>query len=83
MPGTSKSDVMILRATGDRRLGLQCAVLVAGLTISGIADACTLDALLRLPLEQLLELKVGQPGCSPGQPTAGPLQPQSVPGSLP
>ena len=29
-----------------------------GLALSGVADACTLDALLRLPLERLLELTI-------------------------
>jgi hypothetical protein len=76
-------NAMILRAARKQRRALYCAVLAAGLAASGVADACTLDALLRLPLEQLLELKVGQPGCSPGQSTAGMPKPQSVPGSRP
>ena len=33
--------------------------LALGPTASSVADACTLDALLRLPLERLLELRIG------------------------
>lgn len=73
----------ILRTAREQRQALYCAVLAAGLATSGMADACTLDALLRLPLEQLLELKVGQRGCSPGQPTADLPKPPSVPRSRP
>lgn len=62
---------MIHRAVRDWRLSLQCAVLAAGLVASGVADACTLDALLRLPLEQLLELRVGQPRCTPSHSKSG------------
>lgn len=35
--------------------------LTLGPAAAGVADACTLDALLRLPLEHLLELRVGTP----------------------
>ena len=41
-----------------RRRAVQHALLALGLAASGWADACTLDALLRLPLEQLLRLDV-------------------------
>jgi hypothetical protein len=71
---------MIYRAVRDWRLSLQCAVLAAGLSASGVADACTLDALLRLPLEQLLELKVGQSRCTPSRSKSGTPQPRIVAG---
>ena len=41
-----------------RRRSLQPIALVLLLGLSNIADAYTLDALLRLPLEHLLELKI-------------------------
>jgi hypothetical protein len=72
-----------LRRAREQRQALYCALLAAGLVTSGMADACTLDALLRLPLEQLLELKVGQRGCSPGQSTADLPKPQSAPRGRP
>ena len=37
---------------------MQDGLLTLGLAASGWADACTPDALLRLPLEQLLRLNV-------------------------
>ena len=37
---------------------LRHGVLMLGLALSGVADACTLDALLSLPLERLLELTI-------------------------
>ena len=46
------------RVARRRRRAVQHAVLALGLAISGWADACTLDTLLRLPLEQLLRLDV-------------------------
>jgi hypothetical protein len=49
------------------RRALQCTVLAVGLSSFAVADACTLDVLLRLTLEQLLALRVGQPGCPSGQ----------------
>ena len=50
-------------------------VLALGLTVSGVVDACTLDALLRIPLERLLELRIDaqQLPRGPGvEPTRGP-----------
>ena len=41
-----------------RRRAVQHGLLALGLAASGWADACTLDVLLRLPLEQLLRLDV-------------------------
>ena len=48
----------VSRGNGRRRRAVQHAVLALGLAASGWADACTLDALLRMPLEQLLRLDV-------------------------
>ncbi len=56
------------------RRALAHGVLAMGLSVAGVADACTLDALLRLPLERLLELKIGAQQCSLGigpQPNSG------------
>lgn len=48
-------------ASGARRgvRHLRHALLALCLALSGVADACTLNALLRLPLERLLELNIG------------------------
>ena len=46
------------RGNRRRHRAVQHALLTLGLAASGWADACTLDALLRLPLEQLLRLDV-------------------------
>jgi hypothetical protein len=54
-----------LRAVLLRRRGLACAVLAIGLVVGNLAQAFTLDALLRLPLEQLLELKVSDHRAEP------------------
>jgi hypothetical protein len=80
MPGISIAKAMIHRTAWDWCRSLQCALLAAGLAASGVADACTLDALLRMPLEQLLELKVGQSGCPPSQSKSGTPQPRIVAG---
>ena len=48
----------VSRGNRCRRRAVQHALLALGLAASGWADACTLDALLRLPLEQLLRLDV-------------------------
>ena len=40
------------------RRAVRHGVLALGLAASGVADACTLDALLRLPLERLMELTI-------------------------
>lgn len=56
------------------RRALANGMLALGLTASGMADACTLDALLRLPLERLLELRIGAQRLSHGagpEPTHG------------
>ena len=45
------------RAVLHRALVLALA-LALGPAASGVADACTLDVLLRLPLERLLELRI-------------------------
>ena len=42
------------RGAGRRRRGLRHATLALLLGCSGGADACTLNALLKLPLERLL-----------------------------
>jgi hypothetical protein len=64
-----------------RHLPQRCIVLAVAVVLAGEADACTLDALLRLPLEQLLELKIGQSSCNPGRPTPATLQSCIAPGS--
>ncbi|WP_298232984.1 hypothetical protein [uncultured Azohydromonas sp.] len=74
---------MIHRAVRDWRLSLLCALVAMGQAASGVADACSLDTLLRLPLEQLLELKIGPSSCSPGPSTSPALQPRIAPGSRP
>ena len=48
----------VSRGNRRRRRAVQHALLALGLAASGWADACTLDALLHLPLEQLLRLDV-------------------------
>lgn len=56
------------------RLAVAHGVLALGLTVSNVADACSLDALLRLPLECLLELHIGAQRDSKGagaQPPCG------------
>jgi hypothetical protein len=60
------------------RLALQCIVLTVSSTTCAVADACTLEALLRMPLEQLLELRVGQPQCPSGQPGGSGPQPHGA-----
>jgi len=60
---------MFLAIAPSRRLGgagtwqrvARHAVLALGAVAMGAADACTLDALLRLPLERLMELRVTAP----------------------
>ena len=46
-------------------------VLALGLTAPGMADAHTLDALLRLPLERLLKLEISAQRTSHSLPNAG------------
>lgn len=59
------------RPGGRIAYALRLCALVLGLTAGGVADACTLDALLRLPLERLLQLTIGaQPGQQAGHPCA-------------
>ena len=48
----------VSRGNRRRRRAVQHALLALGLAASGWADACTLDALLHLPLEQLLRLDI-------------------------
>lgn len=67
-------------ATQAWRRAVVHAVLVLGLTVSGVADACTLDALLRLPLERLLELRIGAQRVSQGA-VASPARGQAHPGA--
>ena len=43
---------------GRWRRAVQHGLLALALAASGGADACTLDALLRLPLERLLQLDI-------------------------
>ena len=43
------------------RLARWCALLAISLAASGLADAHTLGALLRMPLEQLMALRITTP----------------------
>jgi hypothetical protein len=78
MAGISMPMVKIHWLRQCRRLALQCTVLAVGSASFAVAEACTLDTLLRLTLEQLLELRVGQPECPFGQPAGGAPRPQGV-----
>lgn len=58
---------MPLRRTLGRRR-CRSALLVLALMASAMAEGYSLDALLRLPLERLLELRVSSTQTSPVQP---------------
>jgi hypothetical protein len=47
-----------VRSTPPWRRAVQHGVLALGLAASSVADAYTLDALLRMPLERLLQLTI-------------------------
>ena len=65
----------LITASRSWRGALVHGVLALGLTVSSVADACTLDALLRLPLERLLELRIGAQQLPQG---AGPNPPNDL-----
>ncbi len=58
------------------RRALMHGLLAMALTVSGVADAYTLEGLLRLPLERLLELRIDAQRVSQG---AGPRPSRSLP----